>query len=345
MKKDNTTIKDVAKKLNISIATVSRALNDSWEVKKETRDLVVKTAEEMHYHPNAHARGLVTKKSRTIGFIVPDLVSTNYFTIISQRIQKELLFKGYQLIIAQSVESPTEERRLLKMMLDFNVDGIIISTATDSNYNKDIFEELIQKKIPLVFISRVCYNVKAPRIVVNDAEIAKKVTEHLLDEGCRKIVYLSGPTSMALCRIRYQGYCEALKRRDIEIDPNLVIDTGLFQDDGHETILHMLDEGIIPDGIFSSINAPALGVVKALKKRGYRIPQDIAVAGFTDSALSTIIEPNLTAVSPPLEEMGLVAIQQLFRQIEGFEAKDITITLPSKLIIRESTQRRIITSK
>ncbi|MBR1576458.1 MAG: LacI family DNA-binding transcriptional regulator [Bacteroidales bacterium] len=335
-----TTIKDIAQRLGLAVSTVSRALNDRWEVSPETRELVLRTAEEMHYSPNAQARGLVTRKSKMIGLIVPDMLSSTFFSTIALEIQKTLIAKGYHLIITQSNESPEEERRLLMMMRENNVDGIIISTAIDSEYNRDLFEAFVQDKIALVFISRVCGSIPVPKIVLDDVEMASQVVEHLIQEGCRKILFISGPEGVPASVARREGYRLVLARHGLEPPAEPILSRGLQVQDGIDAAEKMLKSGLRPDAVFVINDTVAFGIMKVLKQRGIRIPEEMAVAGFSESFTSTFIEPNLTSVAQPLTEMGVLAARQLLRQLDGFEPVDTTIVLHGQLIIRTSSQRR-----
>lgn len=334
-----TTIKDIAKRLNLSIATVSRALNDKWEVSRETRELVMRTAAEMQYRPNAQARGLVSRKTRTIGVLVPDMTSSNYFTVITKHIQEELLPMGYQLLVAQSNESPEEERVLLNHFMDSNVDGMIISTSTDSEYNTDVFEEILSRKIGIVFISRVPKKTRAPKIVVDNTEMAYRIVSHLIEEGARKVVFFSGPQNILSTRDRAIGYRRALNEHGLDHDSSLIIHSGLMVQDGYEAALRMLDSKLRPDAVFAVNDNVAFGVMKALKQRHIRIPEDISVAGFSESLAAELVEPPLTSAAAPLREIGQLAARELLHQFEGFEPKNTTTVLKSELKIRDSSRK------
>ena len=332
-----TTIKDIAEALGLSVATVSRALTDSWEVSKKTRAAVLEMAEKLNYHPNSQARGLVTRRSNTVGLVVPDLLTSTYFATVAKSIQPILMDRGYHLLITQSDESPAEERRLLRMLQDINVDGIIVSTSTDADHNRDIFNELLSEGTALVFVSRVCHKVKAPKIVIDNKAMAERVVRHLIDQGCKQIVHIAGPKGIRPSLEREQGYRKALEAHRISLDERLVVPAGLFEKDGAKAMHGILDAGLLPDAVFAFNDTVAFGAMKEIKRRGLRIPQDIAVAGFSNSFAATIIEPPLTTVAQPLPEMGKLAAELLLRQLDGFEAPDKTVILDSELIIRASS--------
>jgi DNA-binding LacI/PurR family transcriptional regulator len=334
------TIKDIARELGFSISTVSRALNDNWEVSRETRELVLQKARELNYHPNAQARGLVTQHSKMVGMVVPELFRSTFFARVAHSIQSVLLPQGYQLILTQSNESPEEERRLLQMLRSNNMDGLIVCTATDSGYNRDLFEDFVREGIALVFISRVCDAVKVPKIVVNDAQMAFRIVDHLCEEGCRRIAWLAGPEGIPSSKKRENGYRQALKAHDIPFQERYVIPSGLSVQDGMEAMARLLDGGLLPDAVFAFNDNVAFGAMKVLKERKIRIPEDVALAGFSDSLASTIVEPGLTSVAQPLHEMGTQAAACLLRQMEGFEPADKTIMLEGTVVIRPSSMRK-----
>ena len=340
MAQKQSTIKDIARELGFAVSTVSRALNDSWEVSRETRERVLQKARELNYHPNAQARGLVTRRSKMIGMVVPDLFSSTFFANIARVIQEILMPQGYYLILMQSNESPEEERKQLQMLRSNNVDGIIVSTATDSGYNRDLFEELVREGIALVFVSRVCKEVRVPKIVVNDTQMAFRVVDHLCEEGCRSIAYLAGPEGIPSSNHREKGYRLALTAHGLPFDERMVLPAGLSVADGAEAMTRLLESGLRPDAVFAFNDNIAFGTMNVLKDKGLRIPEDIAVAGFSDSFASTLVKPNLTSVAQPLQEMGIQAAKCILKQLEGFEPADTTLMLEGTLIIRQSSLRR-----
>ena len=337
MAQKQTTIKDIARELGCAVSTVSRALNDSWEVSRETRERVLQKARELNYHPNAQARGLVTRRSKMIGMVVPDLFSSTFFANVARAIQEILMSQGYYLLLMMSNESPEEERKQIQILRSNNVDGIIVCTATDSGYNRDLFEELVREGIALVFVSRVCKDIPVPKIVVDDVRMAFQVVNHLCEEGCRRIAYLAGPEGIPASKNREKGYRQALSIHGLPVDERMIIPAGLSVADGAEAMMRLLDAGRHPDAVFAFNDNVAFGAMRVLRNRKFRIPEDIAVAGFSNSFASTIVEPGLTSVAQPLHEMGIQAANCLLRQLEGFEPSDTTIILESELIIRASS--------
>ena len=314
------TIKDIAKKLGLSTSTVSRALSDSWEIKKETKELVIKTAAELNYHPNTQAKGLVTKKSYTIGIVVPELV-TSFFPMIISGIQKILMHEGYQILITQSNESAETERTNLSLLEQHMVDGIIISTTSDSFVNSDMYQSLQDNGIPLVFFNRVPSNIDTTKIIIDDKKMAYSAVAHLIGEGYRKI--------------------EAMQDANLPISDSTIIHSGIFIRDGEQTMEDILSgNGEKPDAIFAFNDPVAIGAMKALKRHGLRIPYDVAFVGFSESDMATVVEPYLTSIEQPRVEIGEIAASCMLDKIRTNRLLNKKIVLDAKLNIRESSHKK-----
>lgn len=332
------TIKDIARELGISTSTVSRALSGSWDVKQETRELVRKTAEAMHYHPNPMAVGLITKKSRTIGLVVPEL-QNSFFSLIINGIQRILNEAGYQLLITQSDESAEIESRNLQLLKNNMVDGIIISTTANCEQNEELYRELLNDGVPLVFFNRVCSRIEAPKVVINNVKMSFWAVEHLIYSGYKRIAHLSGPDDLSLTRERKAGYAQALRKHGMQVDPTLIVKAGIYRQDGEEAMKRLLDAGTMPDAVFAFNDPVAIGAMQQIKKRGLRIPEDIAMVGFSESRSALIVEPNLTTIAQPLIEMGEIAARFILRQANGESVGAPVVELDAKLNIRESSRR------
>ena len=317
------TIKDIAKKLGLSTSTVSRALSDSWEIKKETKELVIKTAAELNYHPNTQAKGLVTKKSYTIGIVVPELV-TSFFPMIISGIQKILMHEGYQILITQSNESAETERTNLSLLEQHMVDGIIISTTSDSFVNSDMYQSLQDNGIPLVFFNRVPSNIDTTKIIIDDKKMAYSAVAHLIGEG-----------------YRMNGYIEAMQDANLPISDSTIIHSGIFIRDGEQTMEDILSgNGEKPDAIFAFNDPVAIGAMKALKRHGLRIPYDVAFVGFSESDMATVVEPYLTSIEQPRVEIGEIAASCMLDKIRTNRLLNKKIVLDAKLNIRESSHKK-----
>lgn len=334
------TIKDIAKKLGLSTSTVSRALSDSWEIKKETKELVIKTAAELNYHPNTQAKGLVTKKSYTIGIVVPELV-TSFFPMIISGIQKILMHEGYQILITQSNESAETERTNLSLLEQHMVDGIIISTTSDSFVNSDMYQSLQDNGIPLVFFNRVPSNIDTTKIIIDDKKMAYSAVAHLIGEGYRKIFHFAGPEKLDITKDRMNGYIEAMQDANLPISDSTIIHSGIFIRDGEQTMEDILSgNGEKPDAIFAFNDPVAIGAMKALKRHGLRIPYDVTFVGFSESDMATVVEPYLTSIEQPRVEIGEIAASCMLDKIRTNRLLNKKIVLDAKLNIRESSHKK-----
>lgn len=330
------TIKDLAKKLNISIATVSRAFNDKNDIKLETKNLILKTAKEMGYRPNPMAKKLLQKKSLTIGIVVPEFLNS-FFPEAIIGAQEILFEKGYQVLITQSNENFETELINIKALEDSMVDGIIISQSSETK-NVDYYQNMIKSGFPIVFFNRVCDEITCSKILFNDYKWAFFATEHLIDQGYRNIYHLKGEESLSLTKDRMRGFIDAHAKHKLTLSKEQIIPTGFDIEDGQRVADVIINIGRIPDAIFAANDTAAIGAMQVFKKRGFKIPEDIAFVGFTESKMGTIIDPPLTSVLQPAIEIGREAARILIEQIENpVTFKPQIIVLNGQLNIRESS--------
>jgi LacI family transcriptional regulator len=331
-----TTIKDVARKLNVAVSTVSRAFNDKYDIRKETRDLILKTAHEMGYHPNPIAQKLIQRKTFTVGVVVPEFVNS-YFPEVIIGIQDVLVKKGYQVLVMQSNECHTTELENVKTLENNMVDGLIISLSRET-LNNEYYIRMLEKGYPIVFFNRIDDQIPASRVLFDDYKWAYFATEHLIKQGYKRIYHLSGFKHLSLSRNRIMGYQKAMNKFKIPFQKSQIIETGFYMEDGQSVMRSLLDRGELPEAIFASTDPAAIGAMRVIKKAGLRIPQDIAVVGFSESRMAEVVDPPLTSVSQPTFEMGKAAAELLLKQIaaDGFASVQ-TIVLNGKLNIRESS--------
>lgn len=331
-----TTIKDIARKLNISIATVSRAFNDKSDIKLDTKNLILKTAKEMGYRPNPMAKKLMQKRSLTIGIVVPEFLNS-FFPEVIIGAQEILFEKGFQVLITQSNENYETELKNITALEDSMVDGIIISQSSE-NKNTQYFQNLISSGFPIVFFNRVSNEISGSKILFNDYKWAFFATEHLLNQGHRKIYHLKGKESLSLTNDRMKGFIDAHAKHKLTVSEEQIVPTGFSIEDGKRVANWLIDNGKIPDAIFASNDTSAIGAMQVFKKRGFKIPENIAFVGFTESKMGVIIEPPLTSVLQPALEIGREAARLLVAQIENPETfKHQTIVLNGQLNIRASS--------
>lgn len=333
------TIKDIAKKLNLSIATVSRAFNNKTDISLDTKNLILKTALEMGYRPNPMAKKLMQKRSLSIGIVVPEFLN-GFFPEVIIGAQEILFEKGYQVLITQSNESHETELKNLKALEDSMVDGIIISQCSE-NKNSAYLQNLINTGFPIVFFNRVCNEIKASKILFNDYKWAFFATEHLIFQGNKNIYHLKGKETLSLTNDRLKGFLDAHAKHKMTVEMHQIIPTGFTIEEGKRVAIDIIESGKIPDAIFASNDPSAIGAMQVFKSKGFQIPQDIAFVGFTESKMGTIIEPNLTSVLQPAIEIGREASKILMQQIENPSSfKNETIVLNGQLNIRESSVRQ-----
>ena len=333
------TIYDLAKKLSLHPATISRALKDNQAINKNTRKKVVDMAEEMGYQSNNFASNLRKKKTSTIGVIIPRLDS-HFVSSVLTAMEKIANDSGYNIIISQSMESVGKEIVNAKTMFDNRVDGLLVSLAYDTD-NIDHFEKFTKKGIPVIFFDRVFQTNDSVCIVIDNYKNAYEITTHLIEQGCRRIMHVTGNLKQNVYSDRFNGYKKALKDAKIPFDDKLVISGELNEAAGTavgETILAMKK---LPDGIFVANDICAASCMRVLKQNNIRIPEDIAIAGFNNDPISRIVEPNITTVNYPAYQMGEIAASSLINHLNGLANIHSTnkIILKSELLIRESTQR------
>jgi LacI family transcriptional regulator len=333
------TIKDIAKALGISTSTVSRALADTWDVKHETRDKVLAMARELNYHPNLNAKNLHNKRSGIIGVIIPEFIN-GFFPTVIEGIQEVLQREGYGVLIVQSNESREQERKNLYLLDEKMVEGIIIS-ITNEGGNEEHYKHIMDAGTPIVFFNRVCENLDAPKVVIDDTQMAEMAVNHLINSGYKRIAHLAGPSNLLVAHKRIEGYKNALRKHNIDIDEQNIIESGIFIKDGINTAKQMLNSNIpLPDAIFCFNDPVAIGAMKALKEAGVRIPDDVAIVGFSEDIMATIVEPPLTSVRQPMKEMGQQAAKLILEQIKSEKPiKPKTYVLEAKLNIRKSSKR------
>jgi LacI family transcriptional regulator len=334
------TIYDIAKELSISPTTVSRGLNNHPAVNKTTKQKIFDAATQMGYRSNAFASNLRKKRTNTIGVIVP-VLNSNFQSSVMAGMEKVANEAGYNLIISQSLETAQKEVANARTMFESRVDGLLVSIAYDTE-NIDHFEPFFSKGIPLLFYDRVPENKQCTSIVINNIQAAHQATSHLLEQGCQRIIHISGNLRIKVYKDRLKGYKYALMDHNIPFNEDYVIETDLSEKAGEEAVKHILQMDPMPDGIFVANDNCAVSCIKALKQAGISIPDDIAVVGFNNDPITRIIEPNLTSVNYPGYEMGEVAVRSLINYLDGVSDVSITntITLHSELVVRESSQKK-----
>jgi LacI family transcriptional regulator len=334
------TIKDLAKRMNLSVSTISRALHNHPSIGAETTREVWQLAKQLGYFPNSVASNLRRRKTNMIGVIVPRIDITFHSYVISG--VEEIAYKmGYNVTIYQSRDSLEREIAITSILQTNMVAGIIACLALETQ-NCSHFSRFNSLRVPLVFYDRVSNDLEASKVIIDDFDAASRVTQHLIDTGCRKIAHIAGCQTTSIFASRLEGYKAALLRNNLAFDPAMVYCTSnLTYEEGAKGARKLLKLPELPDGIFCANDYTAIGAIQAIKKANLKIPDDIAVAGFSNYPVSTIIEPALTTIDDRAFEMGKTAARMLIRQIEERDANiaSETVVLRTDLIIRESTRR------
>lgn len=337
MSKSEATIRDIAKLLGISKSTVSRALNNHYDVSQETSRKVHELAAKIDYHPNLLAQHLKLQRTNTIGVIIPETVN-RFFAKAVGGIQQAANNAGYNVMICQSNETLALEQTNLQTLMASKVDGLLVSVSRQTDRSEH-FRYVIDKEIPLVFFDRIIEDLEVSQVYSNNHEICFQGTEHLIDQGCKRIAFIAGPKHLYTSRNRLSGYVAALKENNIPVSESLIVHTNYQVNDIEEYIRYLFNLRQKPDGIFAINDMTALEIMHILKKRGLQIPKDVAVLGFNNETICKIVEPTLSSIDHPAFDMGVAAAEILLKQIGNKEVFHEKRLIKSKLVIRESTTR------
>ena len=335
MNKKPVTLKELAGRLNISIATVSRALRNTGDIKPETREKVLRLAGELDYSPNFIAQSLVNRQTKIIGVIVPTIHS-HYFSQALCGMTDVAIENDYYLMFCQSNETQKLEQSNMEKLIACNIDGLLISLSKETK-DPASFDHVLRRGIPIVQFDRILPDLPITQVIVDEFEGAYKAVEHLFRRGCRRIAHFAGPPELSVSVNRMKGYQEALKKHKLPMDPALVIPCNSFEDDAVKATRRLLHLEPLPDGLFAVNDLSAIVAIQYMKKKGIRVPQDMKVAGFNDDPVSSLIEPKLTTVMQPGYEVGKLAIGVLIDEINGKEQGTRIFKLRTRLIAREST--------
>ncbi len=336
------TIYDIAEKLNITAATVSRALNNNPKISKKTRELVMETAAKMNYKQNKLALALKSGKSHNVGVIVP-YIDRNFFSSIIRGIEEELNPMGYHVIICQTQENEEREVETINTLLNAQVDGIIMSISkftTDTLH----FKNVLKKNKPLIFFDRIKEIKGVSTVTINDFEGGYKATQHLIDQGCKRIAHLSGDWTLNIYKNRLEGYKQALIDNNINFDTNYVIKSKSDIEAGKKSVQKLLQMAEPPDAIFSSSDFQALGAIQELRDQGIKIPNDFCVVGFSNEPFTKFMELSISSVDQFPHEMGKMSANVFLEQVNNKSKTKIEkkVVLTPELHIRGSSSKLIL---
>jgi len=330
-------MKDIALDLGVSLMTVSKALRSHSDISEKTRQRVLKRAQELDYRPNWIARSLVTRRTHLVGLVIPDLMHS-FFAEVSKGVTRKFEARAYQVVISNSEEDPDAEERQIELLLARSVDGLIVASAQHSA-RAPLFHNLDRRGVPYVLIDRLPPGLDAHYVGGKDDEIGALATSHLLDQGCRRIAHLRGPSvPTGLGRLR--GYRRALARHGIEASPDYVA-SGLHSDNtGYEAMRRLLALDTPPDGVFCYNDPVAAGAIKAVLESGLRVPEDIAIVGAGNVHYSDLLRVPLSTVDQSSTLIGEMAADLLMQCMESkTKVPPRKILIPPRLVVRDSSRR------
>lgn len=335
-----TTLKEIAETLGISITTVSKALKNYSDVSEKTKSAVIALAEQLNYTPNSFAVNLRTKESKTIGLIIPEVVH-HFFSNVINGIIAEAEKKGYLVIILQSNESLELEKKQVALLVNKRVDGIIMSLSNESNNDFHI-KEILRKEIPFVQFDKISKLIPSSKVIINDQKAAMEAVQHLIDKGCKKIAHIRGLENPQNSIDRFIGYKKALEKNGIPFNSKLVYSCkSITFEQGVEFAKQIVEDDLDIDGIFVITDLVAIGVLAHFNEIGLKVPNQIAIIGFSNWFVSQVISPKLSTVDQPNYEMGVAAFTLLHEEMicrkEGKSFSPRTIELGTSIIEREST--------
>jgi len=342
MGKHQTTVKDIARKLHISVSTVSRALRNLPDVNPETKKNVHEMAEKLNYEPNYIAKSLINKRTNVIGVIVP-LIASSVFSRILTAMHNTAHRHGFQLMVCQSNESSTQESELIKQLVSFKIDGLLISVSSETK-NDEAFEILNKKEIPYVLFDRILPINNVSKVTVDEFQCVFTAIKHLNEIGCRRIAHIGGPPHLSISKDRINGYLAALNKYNMEIDDRLILHCNNFDEDPLVNVIKLFSQKPYPDGIFTINDYTAVAAIKYLNKCGVRVPEEVSVIGFNNDPIAEVVEPTLTTIKLPCDEIGTIATDLLIKKINSPSSPPQSVTLHGDIIYRSSSEKAQLTS-
>lgn len=333
----HTSLKDLAQALGVSIPTVSRALKDSPEISRELCVKAKELAQQMNYRPNPFALSLRKNAPRIIGVVVPDIV-THFFSSILNGIENMAIRNGYFVIITTSHESYENEKRNIENLVNMRVEGIIACLSQETT-DYSHFTTLKDINMPLILFDRVCLIDQFSSVVTDGEHSAQIATQHLLDNGSKRVAFIGGANHLDIVKKRKHGYLEALRTNHIPIEKELVVCRKIDYEEGKIATEMLLSLPHPPDAILAMNDTLAFAAIEVIKSQGLRIPDDIAIIGYTDEQHANYIEPKLSAISHQTYKMGETACQLLIEQTKGNKTIKQVI-IPTQLQVRESSIKK-----
>jgi len=339
--KKEVTIYDLAKELNYSPSTISRALNNHKSISKKTIKLIKEAAEEMGYRPNNLAAGLRNNKSNTIGVLI-SRINRPFMASLISGIEETAQKAGYNVLISQSNDKYKNEISNCNALYDSRITGLIVSLSMET-VDLGHFQKFVDKGIPIVFVDRVPDNFNSYKVVIDNYTAGYSATKHLIEQGCERIAHFAGAQHRNVYRERKKGYMDALREYGLPIEDNLMVNfKTLSFEEGNKATKKLLKMGNPPDGIFSSNDTAAVSAIMCAKKMGVSVPHQLAVIGFNDDPIASIVQPSLSTVSHPASKMGAISAKRILdHSVNTYDAglSEITV-LGTEIIARDSSLKK-----
>ncbi|PCI35126.1 MAG: LacI family transcriptional regulator [Flavobacteriaceae bacterium] len=339
-KKKRTTIKDIANVLGITPSAVSRALNDNPRISDKTKIAVQQVAKNLNYEPNQLASALRSGKSNLVGVIVPR-ANSNFFSSIVENIETVLNKQGYNVIMTQSNESYEKECRSIDALIQTQVDGIIASMANETT-NLDYYKKIKSKGIPLVLFDRGEDEIEVDYVGIDDYKTSHLIVDHLVEKKCKRIAHIAGFKHKRIYKNRLIGFRDALEKHNLPVDEDLIIESNLRVEDGRRIMKQLLNAPNRPDAIYAAGDYAALGALQVLKEENIKVPDEIALVGFSNEPFTSLTSPSISTIDQKSDEMGKIAAKALLKRMKDSSEKVAIeiVHLKPELIIRESSNKK-----
>lgn len=338
-KQSETTIHDIAKKLNISASTVSRALNGNQIISQTTRKKIKKEALAMGYRPNTMAANLRTKRTNTIGVIVP-LINRHFFSSVISGIEDVAYRNEYAVTISQSNDNFKKEEKIAQTLFSNRVDGLIVSIGMETKQYEHL-KLFSDRNVPMVFFDRIVDEIKAHKITVDDYKGGFKATTHLIEQGAKRIAHIGGPLNLNIYQKRLDGYRDAMKKAGLPVYKSMLIHNSLTRTDGTKAIKKLFSKKIKPDALFCANDTTALSAIIYFNEHAIKVPDDVLIVGFSNEPFSEVVTPSISTIRQPGFEMGQKAAELIIGQIKTKDkpTEFQQIIMPTELIVRQSSQK------
>ena len=328
------TIYDVAREANVSMATVSRVVNRNPNVKPTTRKKVMATIEKLGYRPNAVARGLASKKTTTVGTIIPD-ISSIFFSELARGIEDIATMYKYNMILSNSDQNKDKELRLINTMLEKQVDGIVFMGG---NITEEHVEQFSTASVPVVLAATYDGSGKIPSVNIDYEEAAFEATELLMNKGHKHPAFIYGQEDIELNNLKFSGYKRALKAANVEVNEDYIINKSYSYEAGINAINQLLSLSEPPTAVFVASDEMALGVIHGAQDKGLIVPKDLEVLGFNNTRLATMVRPTLSTIIQPMYDLGAVAMRLLTKYMNKEDVEESNVILPHRIVERDSTK-------